>query len=81
MGCLFMLLLTLAFSIAGLFGWSEYKNRDIPIPCDATLEEMTEIAIENWRRTSLWDRLYIEGIKDGNGDADIAFLERVECEE
>ena len=82
MGCLIMLLLTLAFSIAGLFGWSEYKNRDIPIPCDATPEEFHAIMMENFNRVSLWDRLYIKGIKNGGGGGSgEAFLEPVECEE
>ena len=79
MGCLFMILPALVFSTAGLFGWSEYQNRDLPIPCDAEPEELVRIVEQNWHRTSLWERFYDANF--GDDTPSTAFLERVECEE
>ncbi len=79
MGCIIPILIALALSVALLLGWSEYDNRDLPIPCDRTDEELVRIVEQNWRRTSLWERFYDANF--GDDTPSTAFLERVECEE
>ena len=80
MGCIIPILIAFALSIAGLLGWSEYENRDLPIPCDAPIEEVVRILQHNWESMSLWERFYDANLGDDDTPNE-AFLELVECEE
>ena len=77
---IFIVLTTFVLSIVGLFGWSEYDNRDRPIPCDATIEEIIRIERENWERESLWEN-FSSATFGISRESSGAFLKLIECEE